>query len=160
MREFTCPNCGKPWPENYCPECGQTIDRKPQQDGAPPDAEEEASPPQVEVTPRTDRTFYRRTFILAFLAALAPQLVVYCFFLSFGTDNATSGITPFGDVCFSFYLPVAYLMCLLPKGIIGTGLAAFGFAFWVAPAVGSVAYSVIFAFAVVFFRRVTKHGVP
>jgi hypothetical protein len=23
----TCPTCGKEWPENYCPECGRTIDR-------------------------------------------------------------------------------------------------------------------------------------
>ena len=27
MKAFTCPSCGKLWPENYCPECACTIDR-------------------------------------------------------------------------------------------------------------------------------------
>jgi hypothetical protein len=24
---FTCPSCGRDWPENYCPECEHTIER-------------------------------------------------------------------------------------------------------------------------------------
>jgi hypothetical protein len=27
MNTFVCSKCGKSWPENYCPECGQTIER-------------------------------------------------------------------------------------------------------------------------------------
>lgn len=29
MKMFTCSKCGKEWPENYCPECHQTIDHRP-----------------------------------------------------------------------------------------------------------------------------------
>src|SRR2546426_751258 len=68
-------------------------------------AEKEASPPHVVGTARRKWSRYRRTFIWTFLAALVPQLIVYCLYLSFGTDKATSGITPFGDIWLGFYLP-------------------------------------------------------
>lgn len=40
MKVFTCPTCKTEWPENYCPECAQTIVRplaapKPSQAGVP-----------------------------------------------------------------------------------------------------------------------------
>jgi hypothetical protein len=29
MEKFVCSKCGKEWPENYCPECHQTVEHKP-----------------------------------------------------------------------------------------------------------------------------------
>ena len=27
MQRYKCPDCGREWPDNYCPECARTIDR-------------------------------------------------------------------------------------------------------------------------------------
>jgi hypothetical protein len=36
VRTFTCPDCRRDWPENYCPECARTIDRSLDQPKAEP----------------------------------------------------------------------------------------------------------------------------
>jgi hypothetical protein len=99
---------------------------------------------------------YSKTFCRLFLIAFAVQLIVYGLFVQFGTDKATSGITVFGHACFTFYYPVFAITLLLPQSIIGTGLRGFGLLFWLAPAIGAVVYSTIFATGVLLFRRVRE----
>ena len=99
---------------------------------------------------------YRKTFSRLFLIAFAVQLIVYGLLVRFGTDRATSAMTGFGHVCFLFYYPVFAVMLLLPQSIIGTGLGAFALLYWLAPAVGAVVYSAIFAVGMSFFLRVRE----
>jgi hypothetical protein len=39
-----CPKCGKEWPENYCPECGQTINKPAPKPALPPPFSPPAAP--------------------------------------------------------------------------------------------------------------------
>ena len=66
---FTCSTCGKSWPENYCPECARTIERKPP---SLPSAPSPQKPPPVAIldcfrkSPGTTPDYWLLILVIAF----------------------------------------------------------------------------------------------
>jgi hypothetical protein len=63
--QLRCSKCGKEWPENYCPECGQTINKPPAKPATPPPV------PSMAMPTKGGRNQKATVWILTALAILA-----------------------------------------------------------------------------------------
>ena len=95
MQTFTCPNCGRGWSENYCPECARTIDRSLNAEPVKqPQAKESA---RVTSVHSSGSVATRYSFRRAFIITLVLQLAFYLLYWMLGKDKATSSFNAFGN---------------------------------------------------------------
>lgn len=154
MQTFTCPTCGREWPENYCPECAGTINRALLPKPASATTEEEETRPPLPPPP----TFLTdgRVFGRAIVWTVGAQLGVYVLYWLLGTDKATSSFNAFGNAYAWAYYPGVAAMWVLASPFIkdGLGLAAFGLMF--GPLIGIVAYSFVLAFGTMIWFNIRR----
>jgi len=92
-----------------------------------------------------------RTFAAAFLAALAPQLVVWAlYFLSF---DDSGGETTFQESVLWFYWPVVFPIEQLQFATGWRTWVSFGLQLFFGPLVGALVYSALVAYAAYVVRR-------
>src|SRR6266404_4028224 len=156
MQTFTCPTCGKEWPENYCPQCAATIDRVlvPKPSSTPKQETETPTSIPAPSHPLTAGRVFRRALIWA----CAVQLAFYFLFRLQGTDKATSSLNTFGSAYDSFYYPGVAAMWVLASPFVKDGLPLWAFGLVFGPLIGLVAYALVFACGTMIWFKIRRRG--
>jgi hypothetical protein len=154
MQPFTCPTCGKEWPENYCPQCAATINRALVPKASSTTTEERETPTPV-LLPRTPLTA-GQVFGRALIWTCAVQLGIFVLYWLLGTDRATHSFNAFAKAYAWVYYPGVAAVWVLASPFIkdGLGLAYFGLFF--GPLIGIAAYSLVLAFGAMIWFSIRR----